>query len=314
MTAMRGVGAVRPTRWLVTGAGGKLGRDLVAVLRAEHTAEVTALYREDLDITDRAAVRNALLGHDVVVNAAAWTDVDGAERAEEAATAVNGTAVRHLAEACAASGARLLHMSTDYVLAGDADTPYGEDAPTRPINAYGRGKLAGEQAVTTVLPHTGYVVRTAWLYGEHGRDFVKTVLDRAASGETLSVVTDQYGQPTWSRDLAVLLVGLGRAALSGQAPAGVYHGTASGRTTWFELARTVLELCGRDPGQVRPTTSLSFVRPAARPAFSVLGHGRWAACGIEPLPHWRVSLAEALRLPVFAAWSEEPAIGSFGGV
>ncbi|MFE2072035.1 dTDP-4-dehydrorhamnose reductase [Streptomyces misionensis] len=293
MTGTRGTG--RPVRWLVTGAGGKLGRDLTAVLGADPRAEVTALRRTDLDITDRAAVRAAVPGHDVVVNTAAWTDVDAAEHAEDAATEVNGTAVRHLSEACAASNARLLHVSTDYVFAGHAVTPYPEDAPTAPVNAYGRGKLAGERAVTSTLPDTGYVVRTAWLYGEHGRDFVKTVLSRTATGAPMSVVTDQHGQPTWSRDLAVLLARLGHAALSGDAPPGIYHGTASGRTTWFGLAREVLALARRDPGLIRPTTSAAFPRPAPRPAYSVLAHHRWSACGIAAPPPWQESLARALR-------------------
>ncbi len=301
MTAAGGAGRpTAPVRWLVTGAGGKLGRDLLTVLAADPAAEVTALARCDLDVTDAAAVRDAVAGHDIAVNAAAWTDVDGAETAEEAATAVNGTGVRHLAEACAASGARLLHVSTDYVFSGQARTPYAEDAPTSPVNAYGRSKLAGERAVAAALPRTGYVVRTAWLYGEHGRDFVTTVLELAGRRETLEVVDDQYGQPTWSHALAGQLARLGRAALAGQAPPGVYHGTATGSTSWFGLARAAFELAGLDPERVRPTTSAAFARPAPRPAFSVLGHERWASCGLQPLPHWRGSLAEALRRPAFA--------------
>src|SRR5262245_30689489 len=158
-------------RVLVTGAGGMLGRDLATLLAADPAAAVTAADRAALDITDPAAVRAAVAGHDVVVNAAAWTDVDGAESQEPEATALNGTAVAGLADACAAAGARLIQPSTDYVFRGDAARPYPEDAPTDPINAYGRSKLAGELAVRQALPETGYVVRTAWLYGEHGRNF-----------------------------------------------------------------------------------------------------------------------------------------------
>ncbi len=285
------------TPWLVTGAGGMLGKDLLTVLAAEGI-EVTALDRAALDITDPAAVRAAVAGHSVVVNCAAWTDVDGAETAEEAATAVNGTGVRHLAAACAGTDARLLHVSTDYVLPGDAGHPYPEDAPTGPVNAYGRSKLAGERAVAELLPEHGYVVRTAWLYGEHGNNFVATMLKLAAQRETLDVVDDQQGQPTWSYALAQRLVALGRAA---DAPAGVYHGTASGRTTWFELARAAYELSGLDPERIRPTSSAAFVRPAVRPAYSVLGHDRWSAAGLAPLADWRESLAEALARPAFSA-------------
>nr|BFD91764.1 dTDP-4-dehydrorhamnose reductase [Kitasatospora sp. Xyl93] len=292
--------AAAPVRWLVTGAAGMLGRDLLSVLGADATAEVTALRRADLDITDAAAVQAAVEGHDIVVNCAAWTNVDAAETEEDAATAVNGTGVRHLAAACAKSGARLLHVSTDYVLPGDATEPCPEDAPTAPVNAYGRGKLVGERAVAELLPEHGYVVRTAWLYGEHGPNFVATMLKLAAQRDTLDVVDDQHGQPTWSYALAGRLVELGRAALAGRAPAGVYHGTASGRTTWCGLARESYALSGLDPERIRPTTSEAFVRPAARPAFSVLAHDRWAAAGLAPLPEWRAMLAEALARPVFA--------------
>ncbi|WP_431679078.1 dTDP-4-dehydrorhamnose reductase [Kitasatospora sp. KL5] len=285
------------TAWLVTGAGGMLGRDLQDVLGAAGE-RVTALDRAALDITDPQAVRAAVRGHGVVVNCAAWTDVDGAETAEAAATAVNGTGVRHLALACREAGARLLQVSTDYVLPGDTDGPCPEDAPTGPVNAYGRAKLAGERAVLDVLPDTGYVVRTAWLYGEHGPNFVATMLKLAAVRDTLDVVDDQHGQPTWSHDLARQLHALGGQA---GAPAGIYHGTAAGRTTWYGLARAAYRLAGLDPDRIRPTTSAAFPRPAARPAYSVLGHDRWALAGLAPLPAWETSLAEALQRPAFRA-------------
>ncbi|MFJ5529811.1 dTDP-4-dehydrorhamnose reductase [Streptomyces sp. NPDC093261] len=289
------------THWLVTGAHGLLGREVRAELAADPGAVVTAPGRDRLDITDPAAVRAAVDGHRVVVNCAAWTDVDGAERDEAAATAVNGTGVRHLARACADTGALLLHISTDYVFPGDARGPYPEDAPTEPVNAYGRSKQAGERAVAELLPETGYIVRTAWLYGEHGRNFVATVLGLAARRTTLDVVADQHGQPTWSRALARHLAALGRAALAGRAPAGVYHGTAAGQTTWHGLARETFRLGGLDPARVRPVGSDKFPRPAARPAFGVLGHGNWARAGLAPLPRWDDQLTAALATPHFAA-------------
>lgn len=282
------------SRWLVTGARGMLGRELTDLL-ADGPHEVRALGRAELDITDPAALKSALGGADVVVNAAAWTDVDGAEASEADATAVNGTAVRHLASACADSGAILLHVSTDYVFPGDATAPIPESAPTGPVNAYGRGKLVGEQAVFETLPGAGYVVRTAWLYGEHGKNFVATILKAAEQREFLDVVDDQRGQPTWARALARQLIALGGAALSGRAPAGAYHGTSSGETTWYGLARAAFELTGLDPDRIRPTTSDRFPRPAPRPSYSVLGHERWAAAGLEPLPDWRTSLATFLN-------------------
>jgi len=284
------------TRWLVTGAGGMLGRDVVDVLRHSRPDDpVEAAGRADLEVTDARAVGAAVAGAvgpgDVVVHCAAWTDVDGAEAAEDAALAVNGDGTRHVAAACADRGARMVHVSTDYVFDGTGTSPYREDDPPAPVNAYGRTKLAGERAVLDLLPTSGYVVRTAWLYGGHGPSFVATVLRLATDRETLDVVDDQLGQPTWSRSLAARLVALG--ATGPAAPPGVYHGTASGATSWYGLARAVFAEAGLDPERVRPTTSDRFPRPAPRPAYSVLGHDRWRAAGLAPLPDWRPMLAEA---------------------
>jgi dTDP-4-dehydrorhamnose reductase len=279
-------------RWLVTGAGGMLGRDLCEVL-AERAYGTVAATREALDITDAAAVADFVGGVDVVVNAAGWTDVDGAESAEEAATLVNGTAVGTLAAACRDAGVPLLHLSTDYVFDGLATAPYPEDAPTRPQNAYGRGKLAGERAA---LAHGAHVVRTAWLYGAHGRNFVTTMLRLAGQRETVDVVADQHGQPTWTRALAWQLVELGAAAIAGRAPSGVYHGTASGETTWYAFARAVFEEAGLDPARVRPTTTANFPRPASRPVYGVLGHDGWAGTGVAPLEDWRTMLRAAMPM------------------
>jgi dTDP-4-dehydrorhamnose reductase len=234
-------------------------------------------------------VRDAVAGVDVVVNAAGWTDVDGAETAEDAATAVNGDAVRVLAEA---AGARLLHISTDYVFDGAATVPYAEDGVPAPVNAYGRSKLAGERAVRA---NGGFVVRTAWLYGAHGRNFVTTMLRLAGERETVDVVADQEGPPTWSYALAGQVVALAGAAAAGRAAPGVYHGTAAGQTSWYGLARAVFAEAGLDPARVRPTTSDRFPRPARRPTYSVLGHDRWAGTGVPPLPYWRTMLTTAMR-------------------
>ncbi|MFE2376608.1 dTDP-4-dehydrorhamnose reductase [Streptomyces sp. NPDC059398] len=287
--------------WLVTGAGGMLAWDLLARLADEDTPAV-GLDRAALDITDPAAVRGALAEHRpaVVVNCAAWTAVDDAEAKEDQALAVNGTGPRVLAEACRESGAVLLQISTDYVFAGEGTEPYAEDAPVAPRSAYGRTKLAGERAVLNVLPERGYVVRTAWLYGAGGGNFVRTMVRLEGVKDTLDVVDDQRGQPTWTADLADLLVRLGAGALAGTAPAGVYHGTSGGATTWFGLAREIFRLLAADPARVRPTTSEAFVRPAPRPAYSVLGHDRWAAAGIEPLRDWRLALADAFPALVAA--------------
>jgi dTDP-4-dehydrorhamnose reductase len=282
------------TRWLVLGAGGMLGSDLASVLAADPSVDLTAATRASVDLLDGSAIGKAVQNADIVVNAGAWTDVDGAEADPAGALAVNGHAVGVLATACADHGARLVHVSTDYVFPGNATSPYAEDAPTAPINEYGRSKLAGEQHVLRELPETGYVVRTAWLYGEHGRNFVRTMLTLAQTRDTVDVVDDQRGQPTWSAALARRLVEVGKAGLAGTAPAGVYHGTASGETTWYGLARAAYELAGLDPDRVRPTTSQAFVRPAPRPSYSVLGHARWNAAGLPPMADWRQMLAEAM--------------------
>jgi dTDP-4-dehydrorhamnose reductase len=296
--------AARPV-WLVTGAGGMLGRDLIARLTAAAVPAV-GLDRRALDITDPAAVHEVVDRYRpmVVVNCAAWTAVDDAESHEADALRINGSGTRHLAAACAATGARMLQVSTDYVFAGDATSPYGEDDKTDPRSAYGRTKLAGEEAVLSVLPDAGYVVRTAWLYGAGGNNFVRTMIKLERMREPLDVVDDQRGQPTWTVDLADRLVRLGQAATSGAAPAGIYHGTSSGEGTWFDLAREAFRLLGADPERVRPTTSGAFVRPAPRPAYSVLGHERWRDVGIDPIRDWRVALTEAFPTLVAAETPE----------
>jgi dTDP-4-dehydrorhamnose reductase len=267
-----------------------LGRELTAVLTAddEHVAGLT---RADLDVTDAAAVRAAVARHrpDVVVNCAAWTAVDAAETHEDAALDINGRAVGYLAGACADHRAALVQLSTDYVFDGTAEKPYTEDHPTAPRSAYGRTKLAGEQAARTILPDNSYVIRTAWLYGAYGSSFVRTMLNCARARTPVSVVDDQHGQPTWTIDVA----GQIRALIAVGAPAGTYHATSSGETTWFGLAREVFARAGVDEAMVTPTTTAAYPRPAPRPAFSVLGHDGWMAAGIDPVGDWREALERA---------------------
>ncbi|MFE9854408.1 dTDP-4-dehydrorhamnose reductase [Streptomyces sp. NPDC005780] len=288
-----------------------LGQDLVAALAHEDVTAVAA-DRTTLDIADPGRVRETFAAHRpaVVVNCAAWTAVDDAESQEDAALRINGTGPAVLAAACREHGAVLLHVSTDYVFAGDAALPYPEDAPTAPRSAYGRTKLAGERAVLETLPDTGYVVRTAWLYGAGGANFVRTMIRLEGVKDTLDVVDDQRGQPTWTVDLAARLVRLGHAALDGTAPAGVYHGTSAGETTWCGFTREIFRLLGADPARVRPTTSGAYPRPAPRPAYSVLAHHRFAAAGIEPIRDWRAALDEAF--PALLA-AERPLISGLPG-
>jgi dTDP-4-dehydrorhamnose reductase len=278
------------SRWLVTGAAGMLGRDMCLALR-RHGEPVTALDRHELDITDPAAVAAHLGEHqpDVVVNCAAWTAVDAAEGEEAQALRVNGTGAANLAAGCARHGARLVQVSTDYVFAGDRPGGYAEDDDPAPVNAYGRTKLAGERAALG-LPGTGYVVRTAWLYGAHGPNFVRTMITKARAGSPVRVVTGQRGQPTWSLDVAEQIVALIQAG----ARPGVYHATSTGATTWHGLAREVFRLTGADPDLVEPVTSAAHPRPAARPECSVLGHAAWARAGLPPIRTWDSALARAM--------------------
>jgi dTDP-4-dehydrorhamnose reductase len=278
------------TRWLVTGAGGMLGSDVMARLSAEG-GEVAGLGRADLDVTDPAAVAGALarIRPDVVVNCAAWTAVDDAESHPAEAMRVNGDGPRTLAEGCLALPAtRLVHVSTDYVFSGDAVVPYAEDAETGPCSVYGHTKLAGERAVLEILPPgRRVVVRTAWLYGAHGPNFVRTMMRLAAERDRIDVVTAQRGQPTWTADLADRLVLLGARPDAD----GIYHGTSAGEATWFALAQEVFTLLGTDPERVRPVESMR--RAARRPAYGVLGHERWKEVGIDPIRDWRAALAAA---------------------
>jgi dTDP-4-dehydrorhamnose reductase len=280
-------------RWLVTGARGQLGADLCRVLAAAGVAgeQLLALGSDQLDITSSASVQAAFRDFQpqVVINAAAYTAVDQAETEEDRAFRVNAGGAALLAAAAARAGARLLQVSTDYVFAGDAGEPYPVTAGPDPRSAYGRTKLAGEQAVRELAPEHGYVVRTAWVYGATGSNFVKTMARLEQARDTIEVVDDQRGSPTWSADLARGLVEL---ATSGAVP-GIYHCTGSGETSWFGLARAVFEELGADPERVRPTTTDKFPRPAPRPAYSVLSDQAWREAGLAPMPHWRAALRRA---------------------
>lgn len=283
------------TAWLVTGARGQLGTDLLEILAGRPEDQVTGLGRAELDLADEAAVRGTV--HDwlagvrsdraVLVNAAAYTAVDAAETDEAAAEVVNGRAPGWLAEELAGKG-RLVHVSTDYVFDGTATQPYPVDHPVAPRSAYGRTKAAGERAVAAAGGEA-VVVRTAWVYGRHGANFVRTMVRLESERETLSVVDDQVGSPTWSHDLAAGLVELGARP---EPPPPVLHCTNAGQVSWCGLARAVFEELGADPERVQPTTTEAFPRPAPRPAYSVLDLTPWTEAGLPAMRPWR----EALRL------------------
>jgi len=278
-------------RWLVTGARGQLGTDLHRLLAERPGEEVLAVGSSELDVADRVAVADAVARFqpDVVVNCAAYNAVDQAETDPAAAHRVNAVGPALLAAEAARSGAKLIHISTDYVFDGTAVEPYPVDAPTNPRSAYGRSKADGEQAVRELAPDHGYVVRTSWVYGAHGNNFVKTMARLERSNETLNVVDDQTGAPTWTYDLAGRLIDLA----AGDYPPGIYHCTGRGRTTWFGFTRAIFAELGKDPERVQPTTTDKFPRPAPRPAFSVLSDAEWLAAGLPPMMEWREALAAA---------------------
>jgi len=271
-------------RWLITGAAGMLGREMTAALTHR---SVTALDRSALDVTDPERVHAAVHGHRVVVNCAAWTDVDGAETAESIAYEVNALGALRLAEACRDEGAALVHVSTDYVFGDGARTPYPVDARVAPVSAYGRGKAAGEWAIRATLPERSWVVRTAWMYGRRTTGFVPAMLRRAALGQPVEVIADVHGQPTWSRHVAGRIVALVDAC----APPGVYHAAAAGSATWYEFARELFTLAGADPELVRPVPRAAVPRPARRPDYSVLADDGLAELPIAPMSPWRDGLA-----------------------
>ncbi|MDR6864152.1 NAD(P)-dependent oxidoreductase [Phycicoccus sp. 3266] len=279
------------TRWAVTGAGGLLGLDLQVALALSGVDEksVTALTHADLDVTDRDAVREAVRGHDVVVNCAAVSPAEGGERDEPAAFAVNAVGAANVAAACRETGTRLVHVSCHSVFSGDSDEPYAEDAPLAPRSAYGRTKAAGEWAVEAHC-HQAWIVRTGWLYGGGAPNVVKEWARLAASGERVPVAEDQHGQPTWTMDVAeavLRLVGEG-------APFGVWHATSRGETSLVGFARAVLEGLGHDPDLVEAVRADGSPEGAPRRIYGVLGHDAWRMARLPLLPDWRESLAAAL--------------------
>lgn len=273
-------------------ANGQLGHELGQALRTQH--EVRGWNEVELDITDQEAVARALAAYraEFVVNAAAYTDVDGCEGHRERAWAVNAEAPGRLAGWCASSGIGLVHFSTDYVFDGALRRPYREDDPTNPIQIYGQTKRAGELAVLAQCPQA-LVIRTAWLYGRNGRNFVKSILSAAGLKPRLEVVDDQRGSPTSAADLAALV-----GWLVAHRVVGLFHATNGGECTWYEFALRILELQGvKTP--VVPITSASLQRPAPRPAYSVLDNGKLRAAGAPAMRTWEKAIEAFLAVDEF---------------
>jgi dTDP-4-dehydrorhamnose reductase len=276
-------------RLLVTGAAGMLGQDLVAAGRsAGH--EVLALARAELDIADRGAVDDAIgaADADVVVNCAAWTNVDGAETSPDDALAINGDGAGNVARAAAAAGAWTIHISSDYVFDGTKRSPYVESDVVGPMSSYGRSKLAGEREVAMEAPDSHTIVRSSWLFGAFGPCFPATILRLAGERDELMVVDDQVGCPTFTGHLAAAVVDL---AARPARPVGIVHVAGGGDCSWYEFAREIVARAGVSC-EVRPCSTAQMPRPAKRPAYSVLRSERDAPV----LPDWKHGLAEYAAL------------------
>lgn len=257
-----------------------------------HSIEFVSLSRENLDITNEKDIAHVMRKEspDVIFNAAAWTNVDLAELKEDQAFLVNAIGPRLLAEASAQIGAKFLHISTDYVFSGDSDTPWLEMSEVSPVSAYGRTKAVGERAVLDTHPKGSFLVRTAWLYGPWGKNFVKTMLKFAQEGERkITVVTDQVGQPTSSSDLARQIF----LMIARDVRPGIYHGTNSGEASWYELAQEIFRLAGADSDRIVGMNSERYAGPAVRPNYSVLGHSNWMKQGMKPMRPWQGALIDA---------------------
>ena len=293
--------------WLILGAHGQLGRSLSLVL-GERRIRFVACGSKELDITSTRQCLELIdrVSPSVIINAAAWTDVDGAESDPGAAYAVNAIGPKNLVTGAKKVGAVFAHVSTDYVFSGLSKTPWQEYDLRDPSSVYGSTKAAGEVEVLTHYPERSYIFRTAWLYSQWGKNFAKTMTKLALFGETeVKVVNDQVGQPTSSIDLANQIF----ESIYGKLPVGIYHGTNSGQASWFEFAQKIFELSGASSSRVVPVSSSEFVRPAKRPEYSVLGHEAWISSAskgysIREMRDWKSALTAHMPEIVKAVQNE----------
>ena len=274
---------------LITGSNGMLGHDLIEVLKDKHELLLTT--SKTLDITDGDSVMDFILksNPDIVINSAAYTDVDGCESNPDLAYNVNGEGVKNLALACREVDCPLVHISTDYVFNGQNDRPWVEDDEIGPISIYGKSKLEGEEHIKEILEKY-FIVRTAWLYGVNGRNFPRTMLELAQKHSEITVVYDEVGTPTYTPDLAK-----GISKLIETDYYGTYHLTNSGNCSWCEFARYIFEVADVDVNVI-PVTASEFARPAPRPSYSVLENRNWVENGFEPLRNYKEAIKEYIEL------------------
>jgi len=288
--------------WLITGGAGQLGLAFQAELTLQGI-DFVAVNSSELDVTNQQLVFDFIVSGkpDVILNVAAWTDVDGAESNKTSAYVVNALGPQNLAIAAKYVGSRLVQVSTDYVFSGEGTTPWSEDAEHNPESVYGSTKSEGERFVLRSHPTGSYVVRTAWLYSADRKNFAKTMTKLALNGAgEVRVVNDQMGQPTFAGDLAKQIIDL----VLSDSQVGVYHGTNSGQASWFEFAQEIFKLVGQDVSCVVPVSSSEYPRPAKRPSYSVLGQDAWAKTSVEPMRDWRIALAEAMPAIISAVKAE----------
>lgn len=274
---------------LITGSNGMLGHDLIEVLQKDNILINTT--SKTLDITNKDEVMDFIKNEnpDIVINSAAYTNVDGCEENQELAYAVNGEGVRNIALACKDTGSVLVHISTDYVFKGDDETPRVENDEIGPMSIYGKSKLKGEEAILEILDKY-FIIRTAWLYGYNGGNFPKTMLELAKTNDKLTVVYDEVGSPTYTLDLAKAI-----SKLIKTDKYGIYHLTNSDSCSWFEFAKLIFEIADVDI-EVTPVTAKEFARPAPRPSFSVLNNKKWIDNGFLPLRSYKEAIGDYIEV------------------
>ena len=281
--------AFKEMKWAITGGSGQLSRSLVDLLDKEGVPYI-AWSNKDLDVADDSSISVIKeTSPDLLINCAAWTNVDAAEEFPEKATRVNQVGPRNMARAAKELKIPLIHISTDYVFSGQSRQPWSTDSKTEPMSTYGLSKLLGEKEISKNLDRNFYILRTAWLYGPYGRNFSKTILKKAlTSKDSINVVNDQIGQPTTTKSLAEQIFKVAQQNI----PSGTYHATNTGQASWWDFAREIFELAGEDVERVRSSTSEDFPSNVKRPKYSVLDQSAWSKVGMETMPEWRRALKE----------------------